>query len=262
MRDRLAPVQLDRVRDATILEPGLEAQRHDEARIEDARQAADRCLVEMVVVVVRDQDEVDRRQIVEGNARRRVPADADQPVEGTGSIGPGGIGQEIQPVELYQDGGVTDPGHRRAARVVPQRLRIRRGPREWGHSVLRHEPGRAHDEGAGAHPHRGARVFRIEISEDAPDARGRREARDDGRAGPRRRDWLRRGRAVADQESQDQQEHCASSRTSDHHVECTGPVDDRPSAGAVDHIGPARHICSRSGSERSSRNRLARLRWT
>src|SRR2546426_11102645 len=94
----LAPVQLDRVRDPAIAEPGLDAQRHHETGIEPLGETPNGRLVEMVVVVVRDQDEVDPRQRVEGNTGWRVPLHTDQTAERAGPVGPGGIGQEADAV--------------------------------------------------------------------------------------------------------------------------------------------------------------------
>ena len=119
-RDRLSPVELHRVGDAAIGEPGLDAERHDEEWIERPGQAAHGGLVEMVVVIVRDQDEVDGRQVVERDAGRRVAVHADESAEGAAALGPGRIGEERHAVELDQHGGVADPGHGRCVRAVAQ----------------------------------------------------------------------------------------------------------------------------------------------
>jgi len=58
---RFSPVEFLHIRNVTVREPRLDSERHEEARIESRRQSAHRRLVEVVVVIVRDQDHVDRR---------------------------------------------------------------------------------------------------------------------------------------------------------------------------------------------------------
>src|SRR2546422_4622062 len=62
----------------------------------------------MVVVVVRDQHRVDRRQVLEAQAGRHEAARARER-HGAGPPRPDGIGQQIHAVELEEEGGVADP---------------------------------------------------------------------------------------------------------------------------------------------------------
>jgi len=135
-RHRFPPVELHRVGDAAIGEPGLDAEGHDEQRVELPGQPADGRLVEMVIVVVGDQDEVDGGQVVEGDAGRGVAAHADEAAERPAPLGPGRIGQEGHAIELDQHGGVADPGHGRAARALAQRAEIGRAERQRRDPVL------------------------------------------------------------------------------------------------------------------------------
>src|SRR5438034_4270208 len=60
----LPPVQLDDAADAERLEPRAQAERHEERRMMRPRQPRHGAEIEVVVVVVRDQDRVDRGQVL------------------------------------------------------------------------------------------------------------------------------------------------------------------------------------------------------
>src|SRR5207247_9235940 len=77
--DRLAPVQLDRVGDTAVREPSLDAQGYHKSGVVEPGQALDGRLVQMVVVIVRDQDEIDGGKIFLAHRRWRVAADAHEP---------------------------------------------------------------------------------------------------------------------------------------------------------------------------------------
>lgn len=65
--------------------------------------------VEMVVMIMRKQDHIDRWQIGQGDARRRHPA---RPGKGewAGTIGPDRVSEDVQPANLDQQRGVADHG--------------------------------------------------------------------------------------------------------------------------------------------------------
>ena len=94
--------------DTRIGEQGLalsggQRQRLALARAVLARETRDSAGVQVVVVVVRDQHEIDARQLVERHAGRRVAADPDPSPEGARAVPPVGIGQEVHAVELDQE---------------------------------------------------------------------------------------------------------------------------------------------------------------
>jgi hypothetical protein len=116
-----------------------------------------------VVVVVRDQDEVDGGQLVERDAGRGVAAHPHEPAEGTAPAGPGRIGHEGHAVELRQHGGVADPGHGRPARLLAERPEIRRRERQRGDPPLRDQPGGAHHQRVQPRPVGRAPVLRVHV---------------------------------------------------------------------------------------------------
>ena len=75
-------------------------------------------------MIVGDQDEVDRRKILEAQGRRREALDTHQPAEGTAALVPVRIGEEIHPVELDEEGRVADPCHGSLVHIVPERPQI------------------------------------------------------------------------------------------------------------------------------------------
>ena len=91
----------------------------------------DRRDVQVVVVIVRDQDDVDRRQILEREAGRRDPARAGER-HGLARSDQLRIGQDVDAVELDQQGRVADPGHGRGAAIVENRRQIAGDRREVG----------------------------------------------------------------------------------------------------------------------------------
>src|SRR5262249_19251274 len=67
---RLPPVLLLDSRDAVVGEPLGETERHQEERSGRRSQLRDRRQIEMIVVIVRDDHNVDARKIAEGHSRR------------------------------------------------------------------------------------------------------------------------------------------------------------------------------------------------
>src|SRR4030095_4267943 len=87
---RFAPVQLDGPGDVTIGEPRLDALRHDEQGIELVGEASHGGLVQVVVVVVGDEHEVDRGQVVQRDAGRGVATHPDETAYATGGVAASG----------------------------------------------------------------------------------------------------------------------------------------------------------------------------
>ncbi len=109
----LPPVELDRIRDSRVGEPCLEAERNDEerrpSRLRGERLHARR--VEMVVVVVRDDDGVDVRQVGERDPGRERALRAGEG-ERRRALGEDRIGQDVAAADLDQRARVADPCHR------------------------------------------------------------------------------------------------------------------------------------------------------
>jgi hypothetical protein len=101
--------------------------RQPSARPGSARRARGPWGVEVVVVVVREHHEVDRRQRVERDARGRVAPRAGERHR-RGALAPHRVGEHVPAAELQQEGGVAHPRRgehaRRGAR--PGRTRGRR----------------------------------------------------------------------------------------------------------------------------------------
>ena len=64
----LPPVELDHVRDPLLLEPALETEGHQEDRVAFGGEPLDGAEVEMIEVVVRQEDHVDGRKVLESEA--------------------------------------------------------------------------------------------------------------------------------------------------------------------------------------------------
>ncbi len=139
---RLPPVVLLDALDPVLAEPGGEPKRDQEERSARGRgsQAPHRVQVEMVVVVVRDEDHVDARQLRHVDRQRH---DALRPREsdGRGARGEVRVDEDVAPGELDQECGVADPGRRRPVGIGPERrgvgLAVRKAPpsrRRLGHA--------------------------------------------------------------------------------------------------------------------------------
>ena len=114
-RVRLPPVELDDAlgRHAPGLEVRAHAERGDEGHVA-LRQRADRRVVEVVVVIVRDHHRVERRQRADRD-RHRLEALRAGPLRGRGALAPHRVGQHAQPVDLDQHRGMAEPGGAQAA---------------------------------------------------------------------------------------------------------------------------------------------------
>ena len=61
----LPPIEFDDIAHAAFFQPSLVAQRGDDQRAVFPREPAQRGQIEVVIVIVTDQDEVDRRELGE-----------------------------------------------------------------------------------------------------------------------------------------------------------------------------------------------------
>ena len=117
-----------RRRYAPDLQVGTDAERHEE-RGAAARQVLDRPHVEVVVMIVRDQHRIDRRQVLKPQRRRMEAPRPD--VERRGVLGEHGIDEQAHAIDRDVDTGVPDPKRLQAGRCggVLQRSRIDRQDR-------------------------------------------------------------------------------------------------------------------------------------
>ena len=65
--------------------------------------------VEVIIMIVADQDDIDRRQVLPGYPRGMDPP-RPKPGKGAGPLRPDRVGEDIEPLGLQQYGGVADPG--------------------------------------------------------------------------------------------------------------------------------------------------------
>lgn len=164
----LPPVELDHTRDSLPLEPALEAERHHEDRVVAGGDARDRAQVEVIEVVVRQNDHVDGRQVLEGEPRG---LQALRPREGYGARPPSPvrIREQVDPVELQEHRRVPDPGHRGLGAIRAKRGAVIGLP---GHIVRPGtSPGPLPDEGEAGGSRR-ALEGRVGIAETALDVMG------------------------------------------------------------------------------------------
>jgi hypothetical protein len=101
-----------RERHAPALEVRADAERDEEARAA-RRQVLHGLHVEVVVVVVRDEHGVDRRQVGERDRRRMEALRPDR--DRRHALGEDRVEQQAQPVDLDVDAGVADPEGAQAA---------------------------------------------------------------------------------------------------------------------------------------------------
>ena len=108
-RERLPPVDLLGARDAVVGEVPRVAETGDDSRMEPRDEAPQRPQVHVVVVIVADHDEIDRRQVLEADPRRSMPLRPD-PGDGANTLRPDGVGEDVQAVHLDQHRRVIDEG--------------------------------------------------------------------------------------------------------------------------------------------------------
>ena len=118
---RFPPVELDDAlgRHAPALEVRADAERRDERHV-GLGERADGRVVEVVVVIVRDDHQVERRQRLERHRHRLEALRAGEP-QRRGARSPHRIGQHAHAVDLDQHRRVSEPGGAQAAggRLAP-----------------------------------------------------------------------------------------------------------------------------------------------
>jgi hypothetical protein len=93
-RNRIPPVELDDFGKAVVSQELSHAQPAKNARPVPLFQAFERGQVQMVVVIVREQDEIDLRQVVESNPGRPMAPRPD-PGNGGDAFRPDRVGQDV-----------------------------------------------------------------------------------------------------------------------------------------------------------------------
>jgi hypothetical protein len=151
-RVRFPPVELGDAfrRHAEGFEVRADAERGDEGHVAVPGQRADGRIVEVVVVVVRDDDEVDGRQRVQAH-RHGLKALRPGHPRRRGARAPHRIGEHAQAVDLDEHGGVAEP---RGAQPRVRRLAPDVGRVEGRQRRARHAPPVAAQEIAHARPRR------------------------------------------------------------------------------------------------------------
>ena len=91
--------------------------------------ATQRAAIEVVVVIVREDDEVQRRQVVERDARAD-PAPRPRETDRRCALAPHRIRQHVERSQLQQRAGVSDPRHRQGAVGGARGVKGRRGHRK------------------------------------------------------------------------------------------------------------------------------------
>ncbi len=76
--------------------------------------------IEMIVMVVADQNQIDRRKVLESNARWAMPSRSGK-WEWRDALRPDRIGQDVDSIELQQCGRVIDEGDTQAALIDARR---------------------------------------------------------------------------------------------------------------------------------------------
>ena len=122
---RLPPVELLDALDALVVEPALETERHEEVRAARRHrcQALDGGEVEVVVMVVRDEHQVDWRQLGDVDRQRHDALRPGERHRGR-ALGKLRVHEDVLPGELDQESRVPDPGDRRPRVVCGERRRI------------------------------------------------------------------------------------------------------------------------------------------
>jgi len=109
----IPPVQLINVGNTAFDKPGLDPEWHQPARRLAGRQTLDRRFVQMVVVVVRNQHEINARQVFNSQGRRHDTARR-QPRDGAGVVAQVRVEQNVLAADLQEHAGMSEPGDDRA----------------------------------------------------------------------------------------------------------------------------------------------------
>jgi hypothetical protein len=108
-----------------------QAQGHDDTRLVARIQRPQRIGVEVVVVVVRDQHEIDLRHRLQCEGRRRDALRA-RPLQRRRALRPPRIGEDVEPRHLHQQRGVADGGDARLVALHARRRWLQAGGQRHG----------------------------------------------------------------------------------------------------------------------------------
>ena len=129
-RAHVAPVQRLRRAIGGGVDDAVIAERGDHADGLAGAQAGQGGEVEMVVVVVRHQHGIDRRQGGPGDPWRVHPL-RPGPGERARTVGPDGIHQQVEPGDLHQQAGMADQGHAQPGDTRRRSIGMRAGMVPW-----------------------------------------------------------------------------------------------------------------------------------
>jgi hypothetical protein len=123
----IPPIQFLDVRNLSLLKPSLQAQGNKEHGAMRARHAMHSPNIQVIVMIVRNQHEMNTRQTLERHARRDEPLRT-RKANGTRSFRPVWVRENIEPIELNQQGGMADPcdGRVSVIRSQPRAVIVRR----------------------------------------------------------------------------------------------------------------------------------------
>jgi hypothetical protein len=102
------------------------AERHDNARAVSGGKPRQRCDIKMVVMRMRDQDDIDRRQVRKGDAGIVHPFRPDPP-KGRGAHRPDRIEQNVEACDLEEKARMPDIGNPAGGAVDPRRRPVGMG---------------------------------------------------------------------------------------------------------------------------------------
>src|SRR5262245_24796576 len=104
------PVELRRLADASRTQESAESEGRKPTRVWITRsEALHRPIVEVVIVIVREQDDVDRGEIVKRNGRRH-PATRPGKANRRGPLAPHRVREDVDPTDLDEERRVPHPG--------------------------------------------------------------------------------------------------------------------------------------------------------
>src|SRR5919197_3747297 len=105
----LPPIEFRNVADSAGVKQRTIPEAGYEARPVLGAQPGERLDVQMVVMVMADEHEIDRRQVFEPQSGRSMPLRAG-PGDRAGALGPDGIGEDVEAPGLNEHGGMIYKG--------------------------------------------------------------------------------------------------------------------------------------------------------